>query len=319
VSYDFVRHLFVLYNQPMQVRDIRGKIFDAHRTPQRIVSLVPSVTEALFVFGAGNRVVGITDYCILPRDGVATKTRVGGTKNPRVDQIISLQPDLVIANVEENHKRAIDSLEAQGLSVFVMFPRTLRGALEEMRALASLVGADNSVQVLAPIERALAAIHAPTHRPRVFVPIWRDPWMTANGETFIGDLIETCGGINIFRDRERMFPLAADLGRTRSPLPSKNSSQENQKGERAPGATSRIVEGQDTRYPRVSLEEVAAHRPEVILLPDEPYRFAETDALELRAAFPNARVHLVDGTLVSWHGVRIAQAVETISGLLNGH
>jgi ABC-type Fe3+-hydroxamate transport system substrate-binding protein len=121
--------------------------------------------------------------------------------------------------------------------------------------------------------------------------------MTANGETFIGDLIETCGGGNIFRDRARMFPLAADLRSARA----------------------RVVDGQDTRYPRVSLEEVAAHQPQVILLPDEPYRFANSDAEELRVAFPNSLVHLVDGTLVSWHGVRIAQAVETISGLLNGH
>ncbi len=281
----------------MQIRDIRGQVFDASRTSQRIVSLVPSVTEALFVFGAGDRVVGVTDYCILPHEGVSTKTRVGGTKSPCIDQILSLDPDLVIANVEENQKRAVDALEAHGISVFVMFPRTLRSAIEEMRALAQLIGADNTDQVIAPMERALASIRVPTHRPRVFVPIWRDPWMTANGETFIGDLIETCGGDNIFRDRARMFPLAADLG----------------------SAPARVVEGQDTRYPRVSLEEVATHQPEVILLPDEPYRFAASDAEELRAIFPKTPVHLVDGTLVSWHGVRIAQAVETISGLLNGH
>lgn len=303
----------------MQIRDIRGQVFDASRTPQRIISLVPSVTEALFVFGAGDKVVGVTDYCILPHEGVSTKTRVGGTKSPCIDQILSLDPDLVIANVEENQKRAVDALEAHGISVFVMFPRTLRSAIEEMRALAQLIGADNTDQVIAPMERALAAIRVPTHRPRVFVPIWRDPWMTANGETFIGDLIETCGGDNIFRDRARMFPLAADLGRARSPLLPKSPSNENQQGERARKAPARAVEGQDTRYPRVSLEEVATHQPEVILLPDEPYRFAASDAEELRAIFPKTRVHLVDGTLVSWHGVRIAQAVETISGLLNGH
>jgi ABC-type Fe3+-hydroxamate transport system substrate-binding protein len=159
----------------MQIRDIRGKVFDTSRSLQRIISLVPSVTEALFVFGAGDRVVGITDYCTLPREGVSTKTRIGGTKNPRIDQILSLNPDLVIANVEENQKRAIDTLEAHSIKVFVTFPCTLRGAIEEMRTLAQLVRADNMDQVIAPMERALAAIRVPTQRPRVFVPIWRDP------------------------------------------------------------------------------------------------------------------------------------------------
>lgn len=280
----------------MSVQDIRGKIFDLAAAPQRIVSLVPSVTESLFAFGSGARVVGVTDYCIHPAEGVAAKTRIGGTKNPRVDQILGLAPDLVIANAEENMKRDVDALEAHGVPVFVMFPQTVCGAIHELRALAQLVGAQHTEEVIQPIESALAT-RPSSRKPRVFVAIWRNPWMTVNGATLISNLIETCGGVNVFRTRERLFPLSADLGR----------------------AAARAVAGQDTRYPRVALEEIVRNQPEIILLPDEPYRFTERDAKELRAAIPAARVHCVDGTLVSWHGIRLGRAIETLSTLIHGN
>ncbi len=280
----------------MKLRDARGKFSETTRAPQRIVSLVPSWTEALFAFGAGDRVVGVTDYCIHPADGVAAKTKIGGTKNPRVDQILSLAPDLVIANIEENRQPAVDALEARGVPVFVTFARSVRAAIDELRDLARLVGARDAEAISAPIERALAHARRPARRPRVFVALWRDPWMTANGETYIGDLIETCGGENVFRDRERRFPLAAEVGQ----------------------AAPREMAAHDTRYPRVSLEEVCAQKPDLLLLPDEPYRFAERDAAELRAlpALRGARIHLIDGTLVAWYGVRTGRAIETISELL---
>jgi ABC-type Fe3+-hydroxamate transport system substrate-binding protein len=280
----------------MLLKDARGQAFETANAPQRIVSLVPSWTEALFAFGAGNRVVGVTDYCIHPADGVAAKTKIGGTKNPRVDQILSLAPDLVIANIEENRQADVDALQARGVPVFATFARTVRAAIDELRDIARLVGARNADAVLAPIERTLAAAPVAARRPRVFVAIWREPWMTANGDTYIGDLIETCGGENIFRDRVRRYPLAADLG----------------------SAPARETETCDTRYPRVSLEEVGAHKPDIILLPDEPYRFTAHDADELRAlpTLRDARIHLIDGTLVSWYGVRTGRAIESISKLL---
>lgn len=278
----------------MSIRDVRGKVFETTRAPRRIVSLVPSWTDALFAFGAGDRVVGVTDYCIHPADGVAAKTKIGGTKNPRVDQIITLAPDLIIANVEENRKPDVDALEAHGIPVFVTFARSVRAAIDELRDIARLVGAPGANAIVESIERTRAP--RPAQRPRVFVAIWRDPWMTANGDTYIGDLIEMCGGENIFRDRVRRFPLAADVGQ----------------------AAPREAASRDTRYPRVSLDQVATRAPDVILLPDEPYPFAARDTDELRAlpALRDARVHLIDGTLVSWYGVRTGRAIETISKLL---
>ncbi len=280
---------------PMLIRDVRGRAFDTSQQPKRIVSLVPSITETLFAFGAGERVVGVTDYCIHPTDGVTGKARVGGTKNPHVEQILALAPDLVLANMEENRKPDIDRLEAHDLAVYVAFPRTVHAALDELRDVAQLVGAENAQEIIDPIEHRLHQLQLPARRPRVFVAIWREPWMTASGDTFVGDLIETCGGENVFRERRRKFPLAAEIGQ----------------------APERHVEGADTRYPRVSLDEVASHSPDIVLLPDEPYRFTERDARELQTApgLERARIHIVDGTLVTWSGVRMARSLESLPPL----
>ncbi|MGI9431046.1 MAG: helical backbone metal receptor, partial [Myxococcota bacterium] len=94
------------------------------QAPERIVSLVPSLTEALFELGLGERVVGVTEWCIHPADGVRDVTRVGGTKTPERDTVIRLAPDLVIANPEENRRRDVEALEAAGLRVWVTDPRT---------------------------------------------------------------------------------------------------------------------------------------------------------------------------------------------------
>ena len=138
---------------------------------------------------------------------------------------------------------------------------------------------------------------------KVFVPIWSEPLMTVNADTYIHDLLAVCGGTNVFADRNRRFPLAADIGEA-EPL----------------AADDPRVQGRDTRYPRISLAEVIAAQPDVILLPDEPYAFSEADltrftALDVPAAHHN-QIHLVDGSLLSWHGTRLAYALEQLPPLL---
>ena len=250
--------------------------------PTRIVSLVPSLTESLFALGLGERLVGVTDFCVHPARGVASLPKVGGTKNPDIRAIVALAPDLVIANREENTKRAVDSLEAAGLSVWVSYPRTVRDGALLLRELCDL-GAPASARrdVLEPVERAVAEAECAAKRGgrvRVFCPIWRDPWMTIGRDSYIHDLLRLCGGQNVF----------AHAG--------------------------------DRRYPRVDLDAVRAARPEVVLLPDEPYRFGPADAAEIgRLAIPAAhgrRIHLIDGTLVSWYGPRIRVALGSIRALL---
>jgi ABC-type hemin transport system substrate-binding protein len=248
---------------------------------RRIVSLVPSLTEALFSLGLGDRVVGVTEWCVHPAGGVAPLPKVGGTKTPSVGEILALRPDLVIANREENPKRAIDALLADGIDVWVTYPRSVSEGAELLRELAELgASAQHIDSVVVPVELALAAVAAtlPQVRRRVFCPIWKKPWMAIGGDTYASNLIETCGGENVFAERG------------------------------------------DRRYPIVEVDDIVAAAPEVILLPDEPYAFGARDVAELaQLQIPAARehrIHLIDGTLVSWYGPRIAQAIDTMSGLL---
>ncbi len=276
------------------------------RPPRRIISLVPSLTEVLFAFGLDDRVVGVTEYCVEPQPRVRTKPTVGGTKNPDVQAILRLAPDFVVANVEENRKEDVQFLQSQGIPVFVSFPKTVHAALMTLRRLAQATGASERAEaILTPIEavyRETIELTAGRRPVRVFCPIWKNPWMTVNGDTFIHDMLATCGGANVFAQRERRFPLAADLGRT------------------LPLAGAR-VEGRDRRYPRVTLEEMAELMPEAILLPDEPYPFTEMDKADF-ARFPqipavrDGRIHVVDGKTVCWYWSRMHESLRALRELL---
>ncbi len=252
-------------------------------TPRRIVSLVPSLTEALFALGLGERVVGVTEWCVHPAAGVARLAKVGGTKNPDIDAILALHPELVVANREENRRRDVESLEAAGIRVWVTHPRTVRDAVALLGALADLGAPPERRRAV--VDSALLALAQAEQerferRVRFVCPIWRDPWMVVGGDTYAHDLITLCGGENLFA-----------------------------------GASGR-------RYPRVELAEIEAASPELILLPDEPYAFGQRDAQQLGALdVPAARagcIHLIDGTLVSWYGPRILQAIETLRALFAG-
>jgi ABC-type hemin transport system substrate-binding protein len=249
--------------------------------PERIVSLVPSLTEALFALGLGERVVGVTEWCVHPAEAVARLPRVGGTKTPDLEAIRGLRPDLVIANQEENRRRDVEALAGAGVAVWLTYPRTVRDAAALLRELAGLGATPEAVaRVVEPVEAAFAEAEAvrPLRPARVFCPIWRDPWMAVGADTYAHDLLVLCGGENVFADRR------------------------------------------ERRYPLVRLDEVVARQPDVVLLPDEPYAFGPRDVAELmRLPMPAAetgRIHRIDGTHVSWYGPRIRAAIGTLRGLL---
>jgi ABC-type Fe3+-hydroxamate transport system substrate-binding protein len=276
------------------------------RAPQRIVSLVPSLTEALFAFGLGSHIVGITDYCVEPQSQVRSTPTIGGTKNPDVQAILRLAPDLVVANVEENRRADVEFLQARGIAVFVCFPQTVAEAIATLQGLARVTGVEHQAAgVLTRIEAAYeetTALTAERRRIRIFCPIWKNPWMTINRETFIHDMLETCGGANVFAERERRFPLAADLGQR-------------------PEWEAVRVEGRDRRYPRVRLDEIAERRPEVILLPDEPYRFTEADRADFEGfaevpAVRDRRIYVIDGKIVCWYWSRMDESLKALRQLL---
>lgn len=271
-------------------------------TPHRVVSLVPSITESLFELGLGDAVVGVTDYCIYPEEEVALLPKVGGPKNPNIDLILDLEPDLVIANREENTPTAVQALEMAGIPVWVTFPNTVDETIEMLREMARLFRRREAARKVEFLARSVALERRVTRERRVryFVPIWEGKtgrglrwWMTFNAQTYSGDLLRLLGGENVFAERERRYPLEADLGL----------------------APPRPVEGRDTRYPRVPLDEVIAARPEVVLLPDEPCSYDEAKRREITSllsdtpAGKNNRIYLVDGTLLFWFGTRLAKAI----------
>ncbi len=265
------------------------------RRPERIVSLVPSITESLFALGLGERVVGVTNWCVHPAERVAALPKVGGTKDADTDAISKLAPDLVIANQEENTRRVVDVLDRQGLDVWVTYPRTVREGAELLLELSRLGASERArSEVAQPVMEAVEAAETARRsserpRPRVFCPIWRDPWMAPSRDTYIHDMIDLCGGENVTAGA-----LPDDPRRRRRARPE--------------------------RYPKLRLEEIVALAPDVVWLPDEPYSFTETDVCELAAlempAAAAARIHLIDGTWVSWYGPRIRQAIQALGELL---
>jgi hypothetical protein len=276
--------------------------------PARVVSLVPSITESLFELGVGHAVVGITDYCIHPAEALAPLPRIGGTKNPRVADIVALKPDVVFANQEENTPAAVNALRSAGVEVIVNFPQSVEQAVADLRAIAALFAsaeAAGRVEQLAA-QVAVARQQQPARLP-VFVPVWYEPgdgewWMTFNQHTFTHDLLALCGFANVFAERQRRYPLARDLGRV------------------APKAAEvKPAEGRDTRYPRVTAAEIAAARPLAALLPSEPYAFTASDAARLAAALggqlPPERILLLDGSLLTWPGTRLGRAIDHLKSL----
>ena len=282
---------------PLRVYDDRGRELLFIRPPRRVVSLVPSDTLNVFALGAGDRLVGRTRYCVAPEGRVEHLPEVGGTKDVDVRAVAALEPDLVLCNQEENSRAHVEQLARLQLPVFVAFPRRVAEGLSHLARLARILGVEEQSRDL--LRRGLGALRELEAEPRppldAFVPIWMDPLMTVNADTFISDALALAGGRNVFADRERRYPLQADLG----------------------GAEPRPAGERDTRYPRVTLEEVAERAPRIVLLPDEPHPFSETDAQVFRALLPAAKVVFCDGRDLSWYGVQSVEGLPRLRTLLD--
>lgn len=244
---------------------VRGRVGDAGL---RVVSLVPSLTEAVAVSAPGV-LVGVTDWCTRPAD-LAGAVRVGGTKNPDVAAVTALRPDLVIANEEENRAADLDALRAAGIPVLVTEIRGLDQAFAELERVLAACGVRGRPGWLDAAEAAWADVR-PYGPPRTaVVPIWRRPWMVLGRDTFAGDLLSRLGVRNVYADHAE-------------------------------------------RYPRIALDELNAAAPDLVVLPDEPYRFTRDDGPE---AFPGAAAALVDGRHLTWYGPSLAEAPASLARAL---
>jgi len=196
----------------IQTVDDLGFKLDLPAQPRRIVSLVPSWTETLFAFGAADEIVGITRFCVEPAEAVAAVPKIGGTKNPDIKAIVDQRPDLVIANAEENRREDIERLRADGVAVFTTFPRTVASAVESILKLGSVVGrpaeagamAREIVKSVSEIETGLGAWSK--LRFRVFCPVWKNPWIAFNGDTYAHDVLRMLGFNNIYATAGERYP-----------------------------------------------------------------------------------------------------------------
>ena len=287
----------------LRVRDDRGRVVIFPTPPRRIVSLVPSDTYTVARLAGVSRLVGRTTYCEEPRGEIEAIPTVGGTKDASADAIRALQPDLVIANQEENTKATLEALAQAGVPVFVVFPKRVDDGIALVARLAMILGVAKEPaarELVRAAHRSLQEalrVRATLTPVRAFCPIWADPLMTIHGDTYISDAMDLAGAQNVFADRERRYPLAADLGK-------------------APALPKTRVLFRDTRYPRITDEELVTRAPDLVLLPDEPHPFSEDDAARFRAmdlpAARSGRIVRLSGKDLCWYG---AWAIEGIPRL----
>lgn len=221
----------------------------------RVVSLVPSATESLRAWGV--EPVGVTRFCPTPHP-----LAVGGTKDPDIDAIAALRPDLIVMCVEENRREDADALEAEGLTIVALDIDTIDDVVGELARLAAALDLDVALPELPP--------PAPADGRRAFVPIWRRPWMTISGDTYAASMLGWLGIDTVFAD--------------------------------APD-----------RYPTIEIEQAVAHRPDLVVAPDEPYPFAERHRAELERVAPTV---FVDGQDLVWWGTRTPDAIRRLTAAL---
>src|SRR3712207_2018000 len=211
----------------------------------RIVSLCPSLTELVFDLGLGHALAGRTKFCVHPEGAVEAIEKVGGTKNPKIDRIIALAPDLVLLNEEENRREDAEALAAAGVRCHVSFPRDVDDTARMVRDIGgALDRREEAERIASDIERRAARVRGAARRApavRYAYLIWRKPWMVAGGDTFVAAMLALPGGVNVFAERSE-------------------------------------------RYPTVTPDDLAAADPDAVLLSSEPFPFKEKHAEELSAA-----------------------------------
>ncbi len=180
-----------------------GREVSINTSPRRIVSLVPSQTELLYELGLDEEVVGITKFCVHPNEWFRNKKRVGGTKTVHIDIVKELQPDLIIANKEENTREQIEEL-VKLFPVWVSNIQTVEEGLEMIMGIGEIVGrSERAARLIQEIQNGFAGLAANTQPKKVAYYIWKNPWMCAGGDTFISDVIGKMGWQNVLADKMR--------------------------------------------------------------------------------------------------------------------
>jgi ABC-type Fe3+-hydroxamate transport system substrate-binding protein len=266
----------------IEFQDQLGRIIHLPHYPARIVSVVPSQTELLYDLGLRKEVIGITKFCVHPQEWFRTKARVGGTKTLNTAIIDSLQPDLIIANKEENTREEIEALAAK-YQVWISDVTSLDSALQMILYVGDLTNRKRQAGQLAnkireEFQHLRNHVDKIKYTPRTGYLIWREPYITVGRDTFINDMLKACGMENVFEHL--------------------------------------------TRYPEIQIEQLQeAGRSgkklcDLLLLSSEPYPFGPKHIDELQVHLPKTRIELVDGEMFSWYGSRLLKTPEYFERLL---
>lgn len=194
----------------IEIYDDLGRKIELQNPPERIVSLAPSITETLFFLGLGDKVVGVTKYCNYPPEA-QSKTIIGGVIDPNYEIILSLKPDIVMMTVEGNTKESFNKLSDLGLKIFVTNPRNFEGVFKTILDIGKICKVETRAKFLVDSLRAelekIKKISSGKHKPKVFVLLSLNPLMTAGKNTFINEIIENAGGINIGKNSKQNYPI----------------------------------------------------------------------------------------------------------------
>ena len=164
----------------------------------------------LFYFGLKKEVIGITKFCIHPKEWHTNKTKVGGTKNINIDIVKKLNPDLIIANKEDNEKDQVEEL-AKHFPVWVTNVNNLQDAMQMITDVGELTHVINKAEnLIAKIKRGFSQLQTTHHKLKTIYLIWKDPYMTVGGDTFINDMMDQCGLQNIFEHQNRYPQITLD-------------------------------------------------------------------------------------------------------------
>lgn len=249
--------------------DQLNRLIEITANPKRIVSLVPSQTELLYDLGLEEEVAGITKFCVHPENWFRNKKRIGGTKTVDIQKVAALDPDLIIANKEENTKEQIEALEKIA-PVWISDVNTLSGALQMITEIGIITGKErNAIHIVEQIENDFGKIRLLLNtisykKYRTAYLIWKDPYMAAGAGTFIHDMMGLNGLENVLADQER--------------------------------------------YPTIDCSELRKRNTQLILLSSEPYPFKQKHIDELQTVLPETKLMIVNGEMFSWYGSRMLQA-----------
>ncbi|MTG98420.1 MULTISPECIES: ABC transporter substrate-binding protein [Myroides] len=253
---------------------MKDQVGQEHRfetLPKRIVSLVPSQTETLFDLGLEDEIVGITKFCVHPYHLKATKTKVGGTKKVHLEKIKLLQPDIIIANKEENTLEIVESLKGI-CPVWVTDVVTLDDNIQMIEDFGNLFNkrteARKWIDKLNFAQRDFMDFVKDKNSYKAAYFIWREPFMVAGRDTFINELLKLNKFVNVYENREE-------------------------------------------RYPEIELKKIRIQGdPEVVFLSSEPFPFTEEHAFEIGRFTHHGKTVFVDGEMFSWYGTHLYKAFD---------